>query len=141
MKKNCISIKPMSKIIARDLTCQSRPRYQPIDVPGTPIDNSDFSIIPTINRYFYIAQRNIDVTNGATIPANLFSDDNGNPISEFMIFSPNGYVNLHINGVIQEGGLFEVNSTTLTINPTPGRISAGTAIIIESLGFSAEKNL
>ena len=37
-----------------------------------------------------------------------------------MIFSPNGYLNLHINGVIQEGGFYQVDSNTLTINAVAG---------------------
>ncbi|WP_186672802.1 DUF4183 domain-containing protein [Sporosarcina sp. BP05] len=105
----------------------------------TPIDSSEVSIIPTVNRYFYIPASNITVTTGVTIPSNLFYNDDGSPTTEFMIFNPNGYVNLYINGVMQEGGMYSVNANSLIINPTPGIIRAGTAIIIESLGFSSEK--
>jgi hypothetical protein len=95
------------------------------------------SVIPTVNRYFYIPVSNIVLTTGATIPSNRFYNDNGSPTTEFMIFSPNGYVNLYINGVMQEGGMYSVNANSLTIKPTAGTIRAGTAIIIESLGFSS----
>jgi hypothetical protein len=96
------------------------------------------SIIPTVNRYFYIPASNINLTTGATIPSKLFYKDNGNPTTEFIIFSPNGYVNLYINGVMQNGGLYSLNANSLIINPTAGTIRAGTSIIIESLGFSSE---
>lgn len=101
----------------------------PVIVPGE-------AIIPTINRYFYIATVNIILTNGATIPANLFSDDNGNPITEFKIFTPNGYANLYINAVMQRGGINTITPDSLIIGPRTGTIYAGTPIIIESLGFS-----
>jgi len=93
------------------------------------------TIIPTINRYFYIVTEDIDLTNGATIPAILFTDDNGNPVTEFKLFNPNGYVNLYINAVMQEGGAYKVIPDSLIINPFNGTIFAGTPIIIESLGF------
>ena len=106
--------------------------------PNPPAPNSEITIIPTINRYFYIPRSTIDLRNGATIQATLFYDDNENQVEEFKLFSPNGYLNLHINGVIQEGGFYQVNSNTLTINPAAGVIFAGTPIIVESLGFTAE---
>ncbi|MGE7924186.1 DUF4183 domain-containing protein [Viridibacillus arvi] len=93
------------------------------------------TIIPTINRYFYIVTEDIDLTNGKTIPANLVTDDNGNPVTEFQLFNPNGYVNLYINAVMQEGGAYKVTPESLIINPFIDTIFAGTPIIIESLGF------
>jgi len=93
------------------------------------------TIIPTINRYFYIVPEDIDLTNGITIPANLFTDDNGDPVTEFKLFNPNGYVNLYINAVMQEGGAYKVTPDSLILDPFNGTIFAGTPIIIESLGF------
>lgn len=77
----------------------------------------------------------IDLTNGATLPANLFTDDNGDPVTEFKLFNPNGYVNLYINAVMQEGGAYEVTPDSLTLKPFNATIFAGTPIIIETLGF------
>jgi len=111
------------------------PIYIPEDNVTPPVIGS---IIPTVNRYFYIPATNINVTTGVTIPSNLFYKDDGSLTTEFMTFTPNGYVNLYINGVMQEGGMYSVNANSLIINPTPGTIRAGTAIIIESLGFLAE---
>ncbi len=109
----------------------------PINIPEANVTPPVIgSIIPTVNRYFYIPAANINVTTGVTIPSNLFNYDDGSPTTEFMIFNPNGYFNLYINGVMQEGGMYSVNANSLIINPTPGTIRAGTAIIIESLGFS-----
>jgi len=103
----------------------------------SPQTTSESRIIPTVNRYFYITVSDIVLTNGATIFSTLFYNDDGSPTTEFMIFKPNGYVNLDINGVMQEGGMYSVNANSLIINPAAGTIRAGTAIIIESLGFSS----
>ncbi|QQP10468.1 DUF4183 domain-containing protein [Lysinibacillus agricola] len=115
------------RLKASDISSISPP---PVTIPGG-------TIFPTINRYFYIVTEDIDLTNGATLPANLFSDDNGNPVTEFKIFNPNGYVNLYINGVMQEGGAYKVTPDSLIISPTNDTIFAGTPIIIESLGFQS----
>jgi len=123
---------PPIKVSSAFIGCT--PRSIPEDNVTPPVIGS---IIPIVNRYFYIPVSNIVVTNGATIPSNLFYNDYGSPTTEFLIFKPNGYVNLYINGVMQEGGMYSVNANSLIINPTAGTIRAGTAIIIESLGFSS----
>jgi hypothetical protein len=112
----------------------------PTSVTPPPVIVPDQAIIPTINRYFYIVTANINLTNGATIPANLFTDDDSNPITEFAISQPNGYVNLFINAMMQEGGMYTVTSDALIIEPTTGTIFAGTPIIIESVGFSTSSS-
>lgn len=101
---------------------------------------SDITILPTVHRFFFITTATLNLTNGATIPANLFSNDYGNTITEFSIFSPNGYVNLHVNGMIQEGGIYSVHANALTFIPQNAIISSGTPIIVESLGFKAIVN-
>jgi len=67
------------------------------------VNPSEISIIPTVQRYFYVPVANINLTNGTTIPATQFYNDDGSPTTEFMSFSPNGYADLYINAVIQEG--------------------------------------
>jgi len=93
-------------------------------------------IIPTIQRYFYIVTADLDLSNGATLPADLFWNDEANSVTEFTIFSPNGYVNLYINAVMQEGGIYTVTPASLTIVPYNATLYRGTPIIIESLGFT-----
>ncbi|MFJ7935401.1 DUF4183 domain-containing protein [Sporosarcina sp. NPDC096371] len=75
--------------------------------------------------------------NGATILATQFYNDDGSPTTEFMSFSPNGYADLYINAVVQEGGMYAVNTNSLTINKSNSTIYAGTPIILEFLTFSA----
>ena len=102
-----------------------------------PINTSAITIIPTVKRYFYVVPVTINLVNGTTIPANKFYNDDGSPTTEFMSFSPNGYSNLYINAVIQEGGMYVVNTNSLTINPTNAIMYAGTPVILELLTFSA----
>ncbi|WP_231630232.1 DUF4183 domain-containing protein [Lysinibacillus sp. ZYM-1] len=131
-----------SKKLVSDDCCEDNKIYWPplkaIDIssiPPPPVIGPGGNIIPTINRYFYIVTEDIDLTTGATLPANLFSDDNGNLVTEFKIFNPNGYVNLYINAVMQEGGAYKLTVDSLILNPFNATIFAGTPIIIESLGF------
>ncbi|MEK4405492.1 DUF4183 domain-containing protein [Sporosarcina sp. FSL K6-1540] len=119
------------KNYSQKIVCQT-----PIEV--IPTNNSEFSIIPTVKRYFYIPVANINVTNGVTIPANLFYNDDGSPTIEFMNFSPNGYANLYINALMQEGGMYEVSTNSLTISPANAIIYARTPIIVELLSFSTK---
>ncbi|WP_347723000.1 DUF4183 domain-containing protein [Lysinibacillus capsici] len=109
---------------------------------GIPIDPPEIvpegMIIPTIQRYFYIVTADLDLSNGATLPADLFWNDEANSVTEFTIFSPNGYVNLYINAVMQEGGIYTVTPASLTIVPYNATLYRGTPIIIESLGFTTK---
>lgn len=110
-----------------------------IGVPpiNPPVNPSEMTIIPTVKRYFYVASANIDLTNGTTLLSTLFYNDDGSPTTDFMSFSPNGYANLYINAVIQEGGMYTVSTDTLTISPSNSIIYRGTPIILELLTFSA----
>jgi len=94
------------------------------------------SIIPTVRRYFFIPSSDILLSNSTVINSNQFTNDDGNVTTEFMDFGLNGYFNLYLNGVIQEGNLYKVDSHSLTFQPIGQTIFAGTPIIVESVGFS-----
>lgn len=119
------------KSCSKKIICQTH-------IEDPPITGSEISIIPTVKRYVYVPQTNIDLTNGTTIPADLFYNDDGSATIEFMNFSPNGYANLYINALIQSGGIYKVNTNALTINPADAIIYARTPIIVELLAFSAK---
>ncbi|WP_318616586.1 DUF4183 domain-containing protein [Sporosarcina sp. YIM B06819] len=111
-----------------------------IGVPpiNPPTNFPEINIIPTVKRYFYVASANMNLTNGTTILSTQFYNDDGSQTKEFMSFSPNGYANLYINAVIQEGAMYAVNTSTLTISPSNSIIYRGTPIILELLTFTAE---
>lgn len=124
-------------------TCQKKrfswPPMKAVDacfVIPDPVDPPNQGIIVTMNRYFYVAVNNLVLTNGVTLPVSDFIDDRGNHITEFNLFSPNGYVNFYVNALMQEGNMYTVTPTSVTIPPTSGTIFRGTPIIVESLGFT-----
>lgn len=97
-------------------------------------------ILPIIRRYFYIPDQDILLNNGISIPATHFLNDAGQKVSEFKNFEPNGYINLYINGVLQEGNFYRVHKHSLWIIPVESTIFHETPIIIESIGFSVKSN-
>ncbi|GAB7386296.1 hypothetical protein BSNK01_01310 [Bacillaceae bacterium] len=70
---------------------------------------------------------------------NQFIDDKGETVAKFIDFGQEGYFNLYVNGVLQEGKLYHVNSDALTIVATGQNIYKGTPIILESIGFIIER--
>lgn len=127
----CRNLIPCWPTIKIHSTCIGVP---PI-VPPTP--PPQITIIPTVKRYFYIAESTVSITGGFTIPATKFFNDDGSPTTDFMSFDPNGYANLYVNAVIQEGGMYVVQSNSLVIQPANSTIYRGTPIIIEILIFTA----
>ncbi|WP_051128192.1 DUF4183 domain-containing protein [Paenibacillus sp. HW567] len=77
------------------------------------------------------------MTESAAIPANQFTDDNGNPVVSFPVLDVNGYNDLYINGMLQEGNTYSVGATALNFSPGGGVIYSGTPIILQFLQFFA----
>lgn len=100
--------------------------------------STGLTIIPTVKRYFYSATERFNMINGLTLPATLFYNDDGSPTTEFMNYTPNGYANLNINGLIQQGGMYTVTNNALIIEPSNSTILQTSPIIIELLSFVVE---
>jgi len=91
-----------------------------------------------VKRYFYLAPDDIRLNGDPLVLyPRQFADDAGEPADKFMDFGQEGYFNLYVNGVLQEGKLYQANSNRLTIAATGHRIIKGTPIILESVGFRA----
>lgn len=98
--------------------------------------HSLFSVKPIVKRYFFVAPHDINLTGEKLVLfPSQFVDDEGETVAKFMDFGHGGYFNLYINGVLQEGKLYHVNSDTLTIVATGQNIYKGTPVILESIGF------
>jgi restriction endonuclease S subunit len=148
MKKRCKQLlKEIKKLLKEqkiemniEIVCNPHIEVNPIIIGCIPKNNyPEVSTIPTVKRYFYIPSTDIHLTDTTIIPATLFINDAGNHITEFMVFEPNGYLNLYINGVMQEGNLYMLNSISLTFTPVGQTIFAGTPIIVESVGFATQQ--
>ncbi|MCR8940282.1 DUF4183 domain-containing protein [Brevibacillus laterosporus] len=96
------------------------------------------SILPTVNRYFFIASSDIKLTIPVVIPATQFTNDLGNLITEFIGLGQNSYNNLYINGILQEGSLYVISANALTINPKGNTIFLGSPIVVEIVQFTVQ---
>jgi hypothetical protein len=97
------------------------------------------SIMLTAKRYFYIVSS--DITLPADIPANQFTNDDGESVVEFTDSDQNSYVNLYINGIMQAGDSYRISTNALTIKADQDTIFAGTPIIIETVQSSVQITL
>nr|WP_249316908.1 DUF4183 domain-containing protein [Bacillus sp. FJAT-50079] len=94
--------------------------------------NIHVNVTGTSTRFFNVLADALVITDGTTVPATDFFDDTGTAATEFPIVT-NGYYNLYVNGVLQEGGAYSVDADEITFNTITGTISAGTPIILEAV--------
>jgi hypothetical protein len=94
--------------------------------------NIHVNVSGTSTRFFNVLAAPLAVTDGTTIAATAFLDDSGVAATAFPVVT-NGYYNLYLNGVLQEGGSYTVSATELTFNDVTGTISAGTPLIVEAV--------
>ena len=113
-----------------------RPAGEPIGADQSPLPT--VSVRPIVQRYFYLPAEDITLTEELVIPANRFVDDYGEPAEAFPDHRQEGYFNLYVNGLLQEGQLFLVAPHSVSVAPTGQKILAGTPIILESVGFIAK---
>jgi hypothetical protein len=107
----------------------------PLGPPG-PVVIPDIIILPSVQRYFYIVTS--DTQSFVTIPAYEFTNDEGTFITAFTDNGQNSYSNLYINGILQEGSLYSLNKSALTIDFNNQIIYSGTPIILEIIQFFAQ---
>ncbi|WP_255414967.1 DUF4183 domain-containing protein [Cohnella sp. AR92] len=93
---------------------------------------------PIVRRYFHIASSDLDLASGQVLEASLFVGDNGEAVQEFSNINQEGYVNLFVNGIMQEGEMYHVDANGLLFAAADQQIAAGSTIIIESVGFKME---
>ncbi len=94
--------------------------------------NINVNVSGNSTRYFNVLAASLAVVDGTTVAATAFLDDNGTAVTEFLAVT-NGYYNLYINGVLQEGGSYTISATELTFNEVTGTISAGTPLVVEAV--------
>jgi hypothetical protein len=104
---------------------------------GPPGPLPDITIIPMVNRYYYITSSDLVVSGPVAISATLFTDDAGNLITDFSGLGPNSYNNLFINGILQEGNAYSLSPNTLTLNLQGNTVYSGTPITLETIQFFA----
>jgi hypothetical protein len=94
--------------------------------------NINVNVSGNSTRFFNVLAAPLAVVDGTTVAATAFLDDSGTAATAFPVVA-NGYYNLYINGVLQEGDSYAITATELTFNDVTGTISAGTPLIVEDV--------
>lgn len=110
----------------------------PQGVPGQPVNIAAIQILPSVHRYFYVVEEDVDLIAGVQIAANRFVNDAGEPAHAFIEHGVQGYNNLYINAMLQERLVYSVRPHVLIIHPITHTLQAGTPLIVESVGFRAK---
>ncbi|WP_379390301.1 DUF4183 domain-containing protein [Paenibacillus lentus] len=106
-----------------------------IGPPGPPGEVQGITILPRVYRYFYFPPSSI--TGTVQVAAAEFTDDEGTKAAEFKGMGINGYSNLYINGVLQEGSLYSLTTADLTLILEVDTVLAGSPITVENVEFLA----
>lgn len=96
------------------------------------IINIHVNVTGTSTRFFNVLAAPLAITDGTTVAATTFLDDSGTAATAFPVVA-NGYYNLYINGVLQEGDAYTVSATEITFNTVTASLSAGTPIVLEAV--------
>ncbi|MFK4343136.1 hypothetical protein ABH894_003599 [Paenibacillus sp. RC62] len=101
---------------------------------GPPLNLDGITVVPEVQRYFYFADS--DLTGTVEIPISQFTNDDGQLASQLPELGANSYTDLYINGVLQESRLYQISSTTLTVELEEALVIAGTPFIFEVFQFT-----
>lgn len=97
----------------------------------------EITIVPSVNRYYYIAESDLFSSDPITISASAFVNDSGNSPNVFEDLRMNSYTSLFINGILQIDQSYSVSPNKLTLYTEGTTIYEGTPIILEIIHFSA----
>lgn len=98
---------------------------------GTVVDTT---VDPTISRFNALVTLGMIGVGTTTIPATSFFDDDHNAITDLPAIPSDGYVNVYVNGVLQEGSLSTITTTEVVIDTD--QILAGQSVVLEYVDFS-----
>ncbi|WP_155592918.1 DUF4183 domain-containing protein [Lysinibacillus cavernae] len=96
------------------------------------IINIHVNVTGTSTRFFNVLAAPLIITDGTTVASTTFLNDSGTAATTFPVVV-NGYYNLYINGVLQEGDAYTVSATAVTFNTVTATLSAGTPIVLEAV--------
>lgn len=97
---------------------------------GTEVETT---VDPAVTRFNAFLTSGMITTN-TTIPAASFLDDNGEVITDLPAPPTDGYYNVYVNGVLQEGGLSTLTTASLVLATTDAAV--GTPVVLEVSDFS-----
>ncbi|GLC86946.1 DUF4183 domain-containing protein [Lysinibacillus piscis] len=96
------------------------------------IINIHVNVTGTSTRFFNVLAAPLVIVDNSTVAVGSFLDDSGTAATAFPVVT-NGYYNLYINGVLQEGDTYSVSATELTFHTVTGTLVAGTPLVLEAV--------
>ncbi|KOY13167.1 hypothetical protein AMS66_29105 [Paenibacillus xylanivorans] len=105
---------------------------------GPPGSVPGIEIIPTVNRYFFFPDTDLDLSDPVTVPAGEFINDEGGSVTEFAGIGLTSFNNLYINGIVQPGNSYDVSHDMLFFPSQSGVLFAETPIILETIQLTAK---
>ncbi|MFB9330293.1 DUF4183 domain-containing protein [Paenibacillus aurantiacus] len=92
------------------------------------------NVVPAVSRFAAAVTAPMIAGNVTTIPAAGFVNDNGDAITDLPAPPANGYLNVHVNGMMQEANLSVLTTASLVINTVD--IPVGAPVVLEVADFS-----
>lgn len=91
-------------------------------------------ITPTVSRYFATLTADMIGATETTIPADSFVDDADAPITDLPELTTTDYLNVYINGVLQQASLSTLTTASLVLDTVD--LTPGIPVMIEVGSFS-----
>lgn len=92
------------------------------------------TVSPLVTRFFATIDVGMIGATTTVIPAASFVNDNGDPITDLPVAPAAGYINVYVNGVLQEANLSTLAQTSLTLGTIAA--PAGVPVILEVNDFT-----
>ncbi|MFD2329251.1 DUF4183 domain-containing protein [Cohnella sp. GCM10020058] len=97
------------------------------------------TVSPTVARFYAAITAAMIVGGVTTIPAASFLDDADAPVTVLPVPADNGYYNVYINGILQQGGLSTLTTASLAL--AAADFLEGTPVLLEVGTFGGDSAL
>ncbi|CAM3534399.1 MULTISPECIES: DUF4183 domain-containing protein [Paenibacillus] len=92
------------------------------------------TVTPVVSRYFAVVTAAMIGAAATTMPATSFVDDAGAAITAFPALTGTEYVNVYINGMLQQSSLFTLSTADLVLDATD--VPEGIPVLLEIASFT-----
>ncbi|MDG4656645.1 DUF4183 domain-containing protein [Ectobacillus antri] len=101
---------------------------------GNAVADTTTTVTPVASRYVAIVDAGMVTTGETNISVASFEDDAGNPATVLPVPGTNVFVNVYVNGVLQQGSLTVLTTTNVRIG---AEVLSGVPVVIESVQTTA----
>jgi hypothetical protein len=92
------------------------------------------AVTPVVSRYVAIITAGMIGATDTTIPAASFTDDAGAPVVALPVVTGDDYINVYVNGFLQQSSLSTLTTADLVLDATD--ISVGVPVLLEFADFA-----